>query len=76
MLEAATPLAVQRLTEALSAERYVGLDGHAVPDWKARTQAAEVILDRLYGKPPQAVMGEDGSPIRLGIVIVPQKADE
>ena len=65
MLEAATPHAAKRLIEALDAERYVGLDGHAVPDWKARTLAAETLLSRLYGKPAQAITSEDGGPLRI-----------
>lgn len=31
----------------------------------ARARAAEAILDRGWGKPPQAITGEDGGPVRV-----------
>jgi hypothetical protein len=33
----------------------------------ARVQAASVLLDRGWGKPPQAHVGEDGQDIRVTI---------
>lgn len=34
----------------------------------ARVSAAVALLDRAYGKPAQAVTGEDGGPIELSVV--------
>lgn len=33
-------------------------------DMKIRLKAAEMILDRGYGRPPQAITGEDGGPLQ------------
>ncbi len=71
MLEAATVHAAGRLIEALDALKYVGIDGHAVPDWKARSMAADALFDRLYGKPAQAITGENGAAISFGVVLLP-----
>jgi hypothetical protein len=72
MLRAATPKAAQRLVEALDAERpiVVGNGAHAAvelhPDCDMRVRAANAILDRLYGKPTQAISGEDKDEIPIG----------
>ncbi len=71
MLEAATPKAVQRLVEALDADKTV--EGVTVPDHDMRTKAAEKLLDRRWGKPAQAITNEDGSPIRIGIMLLPEE---
>ena len=34
----------------------------------ARVSAAVALLDRAYGKPAQAVTGEDGGPIEMSVV--------
>ena len=34
----------------------------------SRIKAAEVILDRGYGKAPQSLTGEDGKPLTIGLV--------
>lgn len=64
MLAAATPAAAQRLIDALDA-----LDG-SEPDHDLRIKAANAILDRVYGRPVQAVAGEDGGGIRIDVGIV------
>jgi len=74
MLEAATPHAAKRLIEALDATRiefYRGLEVGEYVDHSMRITAAQAILDRLYGKAPQAITGDDGGPISLGVVILP-----
>jgi hypothetical protein len=73
MLEAASPHAAERLIQALDAEKYVGLDARAVPDWKARAVAAEALFDRLYGKPAQAITGDDGGPLKIDFLAIAEK---
>lgn len=34
-------------------------------EWKDRTHAAGMLLDRTEGRPVQAIAGEDGGPIQL-----------
>jgi hypothetical protein len=34
----------------------------------ARVSAASAILDRGYGKPPQAITGPDGDPVRIEVI--------
>jgi hypothetical protein len=64
MLTAATPDAARRLIDALDAT-----DGDE-PDHDMRVKAANAILDRVYGKPTQAIAGEDGEPLRIDIGVV------
>ncbi len=33
--------------------------------------AVKEISDRMLGKAPQSVMNEDGTPVRIGIVVLP-----
>ncbi len=73
MLEAASPHAAERLIQALDAEKYVGLDARAVPDWKARAVAADALFDRLYGKPAQSITGEDGGPLKVDFAAIVEK---
>ncbi len=61
MMVAATPKAAQALIAALDAS--TGEAGE--PDHEVRMKAANYIMDRIYGKPTQAVVGEDGGPIRV-----------
>jgi hypothetical protein len=42
----------------------------------ARVQAASVLLDRGWGKPPQAHMGEDDKDIRVTIRQIVECRDE
>ncbi len=67
MLECATPKAARAIIDALGAERAIVVDKSItmVPDTKARLDAATILLDRLYGKPSQAITNEDGSPVRV-----------
>lgn len=73
MLEAATPKAAKTLCDALDAnESYViGVGDSArietAPDYELRVKAANAILDRLYGKPVQAISGEDGGPAVVAV---------
>lgn len=82
MLEAATPKAAKRLIDALDAERTIvvgsGDAAHEVSlvDHEMRTKAANHIMDRIYGKPAQALTGEDGSPLRVGVVILPAEDED
>lgn len=64
ILAAATPDAARRLIEALDAT-----DGTS-PDHEIRIKAANAILDRMYGRPAQAITGEEGGPLRLDVGIV------
>lgn len=66
-----TPLANQRLNEALSAEKtiFIGRDEGAtiekIPDHNIRLAAVEIIYQRLWGRPPQAITGDDGGPVQV-----------
>ncbi len=78
MLEAASPTAVKRLVEALDATKPVvvsagkdcGSQIEHVDDFDMRVKAAEIILSRLYGKPAQAITGDDGGPVRVDLGVV------
>jgi len=78
MLEAASPDAVKRLVEALDATKPVvvfqGKDAGStvehVDDFDLRVKAAEIILNRLYGKPAQAITGDDGGPLKVDLGVV------
>lgn len=77
MLGDAAPLAIKALIDALEAERtfLIGTGADAkletAPDHDARIKAANSLLDRYHGKPAQAISGEDGGPLQLGVVILP-----
>jgi len=77
MLEAATPLATQRLIEALDATKvvhYQGVECGVYVDHEMRKQAALAIYERLYGKTPQAIAFEDedgNATLVPGIVFLP-----
>jgi len=45
------------------------------PKGNVRVMAANSILDRGYGKPEQAITGEDGKPIRMGVIFLPELGD-
>jgi hypothetical protein len=64
MLKAATPKAIKTLIDCLDE-----------PDGRVRIQAANSLLDRLYGKPSQAITDEDGKPLRIGVVVLPPETD-
>lgn len=74
MLEARTKDAVDKLIQCLEAERAIvvgfGEAAHTemVPDYDLQLKAANAILDRAYGKPAQAVTGDDGGPIQIHAV--------
>lgn len=38
-----------------------------------KLEAIKYIIDRVAGKPTQAVAGEDGEPLRVGLVFLPQE---
>ena len=73
MLEAKTEHAAERLIEALDAERAVVVPGgrdvpssiEMVPDYDMRLKASSALFDRLYGKPSQAITGEDVGPRKV-----------
>lgn len=50
------PAAISRLVEWMASDNA-----------KASVSAANVLLDRGYGKPPQAITGEDGTPLAVVI---------
>jgi hypothetical protein len=78
MLEAATPDAAKRLIEALDAtvvEHYLGQEVGTYVDHRTRIMAAEAILNRLHGKPAQAVTDGEGKAVKLGVVILPAETD-
>lgn len=85
MLEAKTPHAVKRLVEALDAKRVVHHDGMVVGtyvDHEMRVRAAEALLNRLYGRPPQnaTIDVETGTTVgaRIGVIVLPppQEVDD
>lgn len=41
------------------------------PDGRVAVAAIKEWHDRAYGKPSQALTGEDGEPIRFGVVMLP-----
>jgi hypothetical protein len=78
MLEAKTKHAAKRLIEALDAKRVVHHEGKVVGtyvDHEMRVRAAEALLNRLYGKPPQnaTIDVETGTTVgaRIGVIILP-----
>lgn len=69
----ATPKAAKAYIDALDAERiWTDQQGgeHSAPDHGIRVAAATAILDRVCGKPSQAVTGEDGGPIQVDVGII------
>ena len=54
-----TPQAVQALVDTLK-------DG----GWSAKVAAANVLLDRGWGKPEQPIVGDEGGPVRHMVRIV------
>jgi hypothetical protein len=78
LLGDAAPKAITALINALSADRTFLLGSgddarlETAPDHDARIKAANSLLDRLYGKPAQAVTGEDGGRLEFGVVMLPQ----
>lgn len=73
MLGDAMPKAIKRLIEGLDAMQYVGMDGRAEPHWKERREYAMALLDRRYGKPSQAITGEGGESIAVGLIVLPSE---
>jgi hypothetical protein len=75
MLKAATPRAAKTLIDALDAERPVvvgrGRDApdeiEMVADYELRVKAANAILDRMYGKPAQEIIGAEGGPVTVAV---------
>jgi hypothetical protein len=85
MLEAKTKHAAKRLVEALDAKRVVHHEGKVVGtyvDHEMRVRAAEALLNRLYGKPPQnaQIDFDDGTPVvngvRVGVIVLPPPQDD
>jgi len=76
MFLAATPAAAKKVVDCLEATRsiVVGNGAHAtveeVPDRDLQFRAANCIIERIYGKAPQVVTGEDGEPIKLVVDII------
>ncbi len=77
MFEAATPAAAKRLIEALDAKRTIvvgnGKDAFTaeVDDHDIRMKAANAIIDRLYGKPSQAITSDDGRSVIASVILLP-----
>ncbi len=71
MLGDAAPRAILALVAALDAERAIVVGNgptasvEMVPDHGERIKAANALLDRRYGKPNQAITGEDGGPLQV-----------
>ena len=57
-----TPLAVETLEEAMEKA-----------DWSNRVKAAQVVLERGWGKTPQPVVGDSDNPIRFEFSHLPDK---
>jgi hypothetical protein len=72
------------IEEALEATSGVvvgnGRDAHVevLPDYGTRLKAAAMALDRVYGRPRQAmeVTGADGGPVASSLVLDPKLAEE
>jgi hypothetical protein len=77
MLGDAMPNAIRALVDALSATRLEGWgDSYSsVPDHERRIKAANSLLDRRYGKAPQAITGEDGGPLQVANYDLTQLTD-
>lgn len=61
---------VRTLARGLTAQVFAELERIAFssPDDRARLSAIQVILDRAWGKAPQAAEGDSGAPIHVQIV--------
>ncbi len=64
------------LEDASEKATKVLIDGLDAEDYDTRLKAATIIHERLYGKPAQAVVNEDGTPIRIGIMLLPEEKVE
>ena len=60
------PEAIQRLVALMRTAR----------SEKVRLDAIREIFDRLYGRAPQAITGEDGGPVELTLRILRELADQ
>lgn len=58
------PRAIGRLAEIMESE-----------DERAAAAASQALLDRGYGKPAQAITGEDGAPLRMIVQVAPTDPD-
>ncbi len=64
MLICASPKAAKALIDALGATKERS-DGSDTPDHDMRVKAGIALLDRLYGKPTQAITTEEGTSVRV-----------
>lgn len=60
LCRAAAPAAIRTLIE-------IAADEKAPPT--ARITAASALLDRAYGRPAQAITGEDGGPVSIRVLV-------
>lgn len=58
-----TEKAVRAWIEALEAQ-----DAEGAPDHEVRIKAAAHLMDRGYGRPAQAITGEDGGAVKVDVV--------
>lgn len=71
ILKAATKPAAEKLVKGLEATKHVtvGFGKEAfleeVPDFDMQVKCANHILDRVAGKPAQAITGEEGGPVEV-----------
>jgi hypothetical protein len=73
ILEDATDEAAQALVACLRATKPIITDrgeGMDIPDLDMRLKAAQVLYDRVYGRPVQSVGGVDGEPVRVDIASI------
>ena len=79
MLGDAAPKAIKALIDALGATKSTAWNGQVydsnIPDHDVRKSAAIALLERKYGKPPQAITGEDGGPLQFQNVDLTQLSD-
>lgn len=79
MLGDACPKAIQALIDALGANKSAAFEGvvidSKVPDHDVRKAAANDILSRKYGKPAQAITGDDGGPVQFQNMDLSQLSD-
>lgn len=71
------PKALRELQESIRAktpqliDRLFDIALHGKPGNPTTVRAAEVLLERGYGKAPVTITDEDGNKMRVGIVILP-----